>query len=281
MKKHFLFLIMVVLFTVTCSKEQPLAPNKQTYIIAGMVTDNGRALPGVVVSAGTYSAVTDTSGRYEIQNVPNGMYTVRPAKGGCAFSPDTISVIVADANLADNNFSTRIFTAADIKSCLFEVHGIVLEQHDEGTSGAVSYDTLDISVTMPRTSTFKYILYFDIIRPSPGSGFSAYQNFEWLAVCLFSSMYITDVEYASVYNVHNEVGFGYVTYDSLGMQIWTRSPSPFEYRIIGETLLKQWINDIAHTVFHLDFPPEINPRINKRTTRYLFLPDAEIHVQLQ
>jgi len=59
--------------------------------IAGTVEDasTGSPLEGVQVSAGGYSDVTDTDGRYNITNVPTGTYTVTASKSGFQTSSKT------------------------------------------------------------------------------------------------------------------------------------------------------------------------------------------------
>ena len=65
-----------------------------TFSVSGSVTSAGQPLAGVVVSDGTRSATTSTSGAYTITGVPNGTYTLTPQREGFTFTPATLSVTV-------------------------------------------------------------------------------------------------------------------------------------------------------------------------------------------
>jgi len=79
-----------------------------TYTVSGNITSSGVALAGVVVGDGTRSGSSDSLGNYTIFNVPNGTYTLSPVKSGCMFTPSTLSVTVASANLSGKNFTATV-----------------------------------------------------------------------------------------------------------------------------------------------------------------------------
>ena len=63
--------------------------------ISGRVTgESDDPIEGVNVSAGAYSALTDSDGAYVISDVGNGTYTLIPSKPGFTFTPTTRTVTV-------------------------------------------------------------------------------------------------------------------------------------------------------------------------------------------
>jgi hypothetical protein len=75
------------------------------FSISGNITASGSPLTGALVSDGTRSSTTDSLGNYCIVNVPNGSYTLTPTDAGFTFSPTTLAVTVAGANLTGKNFT--------------------------------------------------------------------------------------------------------------------------------------------------------------------------------
>jgi protocatechuate 3,4-dioxygenase beta subunit len=81
----------------------------KTFSISGQVLDkDGKPIPGVTVTAGSYFAVTDANGNYTISGLLPGTYQVKAAKSGFAFAPLTQSVTVTDANVSGINFLGQI-----------------------------------------------------------------------------------------------------------------------------------------------------------------------------
>src|SRR5438270_901408 len=92
-------------YTITATVTTPVA----TYSISGSA-----GTTGATVTAGSQGATSDASNNYVISGLANGTYTVTPSKSGCTFSPATLSVTVAGANVSGNNF-----TASCTSSTLF------------------------------------------------------------------------------------------------------------------------------------------------------------------
>ena len=65
-----------------------------SYTISGRVLEGTNPIAGVIVSDGTRTAITNSSGYYTIINVPYGSYVITPTKEGYSFIPATISVSV-------------------------------------------------------------------------------------------------------------------------------------------------------------------------------------------
>ena len=76
-----------------------------TYGISGTITYNGVGLPGVTVSAGPRSSITDSRGSYYINGLANGTYTVVPSLSGYNFSPISASVTISSADVGGKNFT--------------------------------------------------------------------------------------------------------------------------------------------------------------------------------
>ncbi len=74
------------------------------WLVTGHVDEAGAALQGVTVSDGTRAGGTDSNGDYVLVGVPDGAYTLTPAKAGYQFSPATLSINVAGADSTGNDF---------------------------------------------------------------------------------------------------------------------------------------------------------------------------------
>ncbi len=78
-----------------------------TYAIGGRVTLNGAALAGVVISAGSASAVTAADGAYTLAGLEAGAYALTPAKSGYRFTPPVQAIELA-ANIANVDFAAQL-----------------------------------------------------------------------------------------------------------------------------------------------------------------------------
>lgn len=76
--------------------------------IVGYTTFNGAPLEGVSVTDGFRVGVSDKTGKYTIQDVTNGSYTVTPSKVGYSFSPASASVVVKFVSIQDVNFIASV-----------------------------------------------------------------------------------------------------------------------------------------------------------------------------
>jgi hypothetical protein len=90
------------LFILRYTGSPPPAP---TYSVSGRVADaSGNPIANVTVSAGAAgSAVTGSDGRYTISGLAAGDYTLRPAKTGFVFIPESLNVRVS-GNVGNQNF---------------------------------------------------------------------------------------------------------------------------------------------------------------------------------
>lgn len=69
--------------------------------VAGIVTDSvtGNPIEGVTVSIGTFSAVTDSKGRYGMDSVPDGKKTLTATKDGYQNYSGTVDVFVGEVTI--------------------------------------------------------------------------------------------------------------------------------------------------------------------------------------
>ncbi len=115
-----------------CAKKDNPVAVQNYYTITGIITGSGIDVSGIKVSDGTRSATTDNTGAYSIANVPNGSYTITPAKAGLKFTPVTKSVTISGAN------ATKIDFAASVVTML---PGMILIQAGTFNMGNVSNNT--------------------------------------------------------------------------------------------------------------------------------------------
>jgi chitinase len=80
-----------------------------TYSISGKVTKGGVGLAGVLITFGTLTTTTSSTGTYSIASVPAGTRgRIVPSLAGYAFTPSYISVTALSANLVNENFTAAV-----------------------------------------------------------------------------------------------------------------------------------------------------------------------------
>ena len=88
-----------------------------TYSISGQILYEGTGLSGVTVTlTGSYTAtkMTDANGNYQFTWLPNGSYTITPAKTYYAFAPVNRDVTVSGADITGQDFTaTAVDTDGD------------------------------------------------------------------------------------------------------------------------------------------------------------------------
>jgi PKD domain/Gametolysin peptidase M11 len=114
-----------------------------TFTVSGTVSTGGQPLAGVVVSDGTRSATTSTSGAYTIGGVPNGTYTLTPSRAGYTFVPTSLAVTVNGANVTGRNFTATALPANRILEARF----------NSGTDGFVYLDNIFRGTAQPAYAT--------------------------------------------------------------------------------------------------------------------------------
>jgi hypothetical protein len=96
--------------TGTCNK----ANAGTTYSISGTVANSaGTGIAGVVVSNGSASATTSSTGAYTLTGLANGSYTLTPSLSGYTFSPISRSVTVNSGNVTGQNFTGTATSTGD------------------------------------------------------------------------------------------------------------------------------------------------------------------------
>jgi subtilisin-like proprotein convertase family protein len=132
-----------------------------SFPVAGRVVDlTSNGVPGVTVSAGAQSAVTDADGNYVISQVPPGARTITPSRGTAIFSPTNRSVTVGPA-LAGVNF-----TLQSAPPTITDIPNRVIGRN--GTTGAIRFDVDDTEtraglLTLTATSSDTSIVPVDNI----------------------------------------------------------------------------------------------------------------------
>jgi hypothetical protein len=106
----------------------------RSFSITGRVTNGeGFGVAGVTIrrSGSEVDVVTNSEGRYVLQDVSAGTYTVTPQKEGLRFEPSARTVTVADSNVVDINF--RAFVRPPTAS--FIITGRVTNGEGFGVAG--------------------------------------------------------------------------------------------------------------------------------------------------
>jgi hypothetical protein len=114
-------------YSVTATVTMPTA----TFSISGSA-----GTTGATVTAGSQGATSDAANNYVINGLANGTYIVTPSKSGCTFSPATLSVTVAGANVTGNNFTATCGGGSTLFSNGFESLTGWATAQVSGTGGA-------------------------------------------------------------------------------------------------------------------------------------------------
>jgi len=102
MYKSFLLLMSFItaVAIVSCSENKITVPNDGGSVsstVTGRVLDKaGKGIAGVKISIGDASALTDSTGKFSVADVPSGPCTVTPSKNGYYFMPQTQDITVSD-----------------------------------------------------------------------------------------------------------------------------------------------------------------------------------------
>ena len=114
--------------------------------ISGRITHDGEGVPQVTVTDGTRTALTDDEGYYEIEDVPNGTYTITPSRdldddGYEDFTyPDAPRTVVVDgADETDVNFKATKKT--------YSISGTIRDSRGEPVVGVTLSDGIRKATT--------------------------------------------------------------------------------------------------------------------------------------
>jgi hypothetical protein len=109
-----------------------------THTITGTITLGAAGLNGVTVSDGIRTTMTNASGSYTLNNVPQGAYTITPSLVGYSFSPVNRSGTL-NANLAAQNFAAT-FQPATHEGFVYPAGANALANKSGGTNWSGAWD---------------------------------------------------------------------------------------------------------------------------------------------
>jgi hypothetical protein len=72
------------------------AAGYDVFRIPGRVTEYGVGIPGIAVSTGTVTLLTDSAGNYDFNYLPRGTYTITPSAPGYTFTPPSQVATIGD-----------------------------------------------------------------------------------------------------------------------------------------------------------------------------------------
>jgi len=73
--------------------------------LSGRVVDKwGKGMPGITISIGEASTLTDSLGRYAVDKINNGSYTITPTKTGDFFLPVSRAISITPTPLTIKDF---------------------------------------------------------------------------------------------------------------------------------------------------------------------------------
>ena len=150
-------LVLFIALVVACTS----LPNNKPASLQGTVVDRqGTPLPGVTVTAGTQTVVTDVKGHFEFKNLPPGKYTVTAQLAGFNTGALRISVPEGKAVRHDIAISSSVseaitVTAASPTSRIGGIIGAVVGGISGGKMHAAQMP-MSVPVTIEPQNTAKY-----------------------------------------------------------------------------------------------------------------------------
>lgn len=116
----------------------PQGVSSEYYSISGTVSGDTKS--GVLVICGPYNAVSDSTGSYDIENIPAGTNCTMVAnKSGYTFSPETISVSAISSDLSGYDFEAEIVKGEKGEKGDKGDEGDDGDDGDDGKDGEVTY----------------------------------------------------------------------------------------------------------------------------------------------
>jgi len=118
-----------------------------TYTISGTVTaTGGTPIPGVTITAAgstTTTATTATDGSFSFAGAQNGSYTLTASLSGFTFTPSSLTAVVDNANVTEQNFNGT----ATVAPATYTISGKVT------TAAGVAISGVTVSATGATTTT--------------------------------------------------------------------------------------------------------------------------------
>ncbi|MBM3473205.1 MAG: hypothetical protein FJX75_08065, partial [Armatimonadetes bacterium] len=143
------------------------------YAIEGRVLEGSQGLQGVTITDGTRTAITDVDGRYRLDNVASGSYTITPSLTNYTFNPASRVAVVASANATGIDFTATARTFS-ISGTIQDpagnrLSGVKVEVQG-GTSVAVTNQAGQYTLTGVKAGQRTIVASRDgyIFEPAPG-----------------------------------------------------------------------------------------------------------------
>lgn len=99
----------LIVFLTSCVNDSSTNPEPSSFSVSGRIVDpSGNGVAGVSVSVSVKSAVTDSSGFFNIQALGDGNYTISFLKGGLTFEPASLQISISGSDV-----TTEVVTASE------------------------------------------------------------------------------------------------------------------------------------------------------------------------
>jgi len=107
-----IFIVMLVLMITSCDKDKPTTPIDETGVVSGTVFSPGRSvLPGVTVSIGNITTLTDATGRFILPGItPGNSIIVNFSKDGYISNQKVVSVAKNQTTYTSSTLFTPVIS---------------------------------------------------------------------------------------------------------------------------------------------------------------------------
>ena len=278
MRTTLLLSLCAMLVLLSCKENKSVNPGGK-YSISGVVSENGLGIAGIVVSDGVRSGVTDDLGRYQIDEVPTGTWTIRPMTIGYRYSPDSLKLTVSGSNLTNNNFTAKQITFADFTRCKFEIHGVVFELKNADNT-VTKYDTTDIVFSAKRNLSDMTVLLFDTVVTNPDAGWFDKEWVKKTSILLRMTAFdrVNAVEYHDLYRAESTKDWGLVSHDSTNISLGRIvSTGKWTYSVTGSAFLPSLFTKAESGNY--DYDP-MHPSTGWKSSSFTLFPTAWVRITL-
>ena len=163
----------------------------KTYLVKGIVRNDGNTLSGVLVALSGSSlgtSVTDSAGQYSFELPKGGSYVLTPTKANYAFGPVSTSINALSANaqidftatLKKHSITGRVLNAdgAPVAGVVVTLSGPVSSTTTTASDGSYSFTNVDAGTSWTVTAAKDHLALSPVVQTVDDLSADTFANFE-------------------------------------------------------------------------------------------------------